>query len=503
MSTIEQRMKYIPGSRSWVSVGFLLIALICLIPADITIYPSDPWLEFRRFLGGLFSPGLVNVGDVARLLVNTVTFALLGVALSSACGFFLALYFNRRSIRMGCAFIRAVHELFWALILMQIFGLSVLTGILAIAIPFSGVFAKVYSEILEEANHRQRDKLFSHAGRISNFLYNKIPDVWSHIKSYTQYRFECGLRSSAILGFIGLPTLGFTLESAFSQGHYSEVWAMLILFYLMISTIGLWMRRALLPFYLLGALILLPPIKAISLDNIIRFFSHDIVPYPLRVAEKMDTAVFIDLGNWFWSVITTQALPGIWNTLVLTQVALVTTALLALILFPLVCRKFFSRPSRGFAHVLLVILRSTPEYILAYILLQLWGPSMLPAVIAITIHNGAIIAHLTGRHASSLSLRVDSATGRLNRYFFEVVPRVYGQFLAFLFYRWEIIFRETAILGILGIATLGFYIDSSIQDLRMDRALLLIIVTALINILIDTISRRLRSRLRLNFSAEA
>ena len=45
------------------------------------------------------------------------------------------------------------------------------------------------------------------------------------------------------------------------------------------------------------------------------------------------------------------------------------------------------------------------------------------------------------------------------------------------------------------------YIDSAIQDLRMDRAILLIIITAMINIMIDIISRRLRKKLRLNYSA--
>ena len=74
---------------------------------------------------------------------------------------------------------------------------------------------------------------------------------------------------------------------------------------------------------------------------------------------------------------------------------------------------------------------------------------------------------------------------------------MYGQFLAFLFYRWEIILRESAILGILGIATLGFYIDSSIQELRLDRAMLLIIITALLNELVDATSRYLRHMLSL------
>jgi len=488
------------GARSWVSVSFIALALICLIPADFEIYPSDPWLEFTRFFSGVANPSINNISFAFRLLVNTTSFALLGVSLSCVIGFFLSLHFHRRLVRAVCAFVRAVHEIFWALILLQIFGLSVITGVLAIAIPYSGVFAKVYSEIMEESGYRRRDQLFFHVDSVSKFLYSKVPDVWMHFRSYTRYRFECGLRSSAILGFIGLPTLGFTLESAFSQGNYSEVWALLLIFYLLISTLGLWMRKALLPMYLITAIVLLPEIKPVSFDNIARFFSHDIVPYPLRGAVELNASVFADLRNWFWSIFTEQALPGIWDTLVLTQISLVATALLALFLFPLVSKKFFKRPARSFWEILLVMLRSTPEYMLAYMLLQLWGPSMLPAVVAIAVHNGAIIGHLLGRHSGSLAFRADSSVSRVNRYLFEVVPRVYGQFLAFLFYRWEIIFRETAILGILGISTLGFYIDSAIQELRMDRAILLIIITALINIGIDVISRRLRSNLHLNLT---
>jgi len=122
---------------------------------------------------------------------------------------------------------------------------------------------------------------------------------------------------------------------------------------------------------------------------------------------------------------------------------------------------------------------------------------MLPAVIALALHNGAIIAHLMGRYSDAIPLRQDAATG-INRYAFEVVPRIYNQFLAYLFYRWEIILRETAILGILGIATLGFYIDNAIQDIRLDRAIVLIAITALLNVSIDSISRLIRSRLRLS-----
>jgi phosphonate transport system permease protein len=50
-------------------------------------------------------------------------------------GFLLAFGFHSRVVRTFCVVVRAVHELFWALIFLQLFGLSPLTGILAIGIP--------------------------------------------------------------------------------------------------------------------------------------------------------------------------------------------------------------------------------------------------------------------------------------------------------------------------------------------------------------------------------
>jgi len=78
------------------------------------------------------------------------------------------------------------------------------------------------------------------------------------------------------------------------------------------------------------------------------------------------------------------------------------------------------------------------------------------------------------------------------------VPRLYGQFLAYALYRWEIILRESAIFGILGVATLGYYIDAAISEFRLDVAVVLILVTALLSMAVDAFSRGLRRRLRID-----
>jgi len=480
------------------TVIFIGIAAGCLAFADIAITTTDPWSEFALMIQGLVTPDFYSTENLGLALAYTLAFALLGVGIADVAGFLLALVFFSRVVRVGCAFVRAIHELFWALIFLQLFGLSPLTGVLAIAVPYAGIFAKVYAEILEEADAAPLRALPSGVGRVSAFLYARLPDVWAHFRTYSLYRLECGIRSSAVLGFIGLPTVGFHLEAAFKEGHYSEVSALLILFYVIIATMRLWMRRQLLPVYLVAAASILPWGVQFSLSNIARFLTQDIVPHPLRAGSGDTLAA---MGDWLWRLLFEQALPGTLATVQLTMIALVATGFLTLALFPLISPLLLGAPARVGGHLFLVVLRSTPEYILAFVLLQLWGPSMLPAIVALSLHNGAIIGHFVGRYTETVILRPDAARG-MNRYAYEVVPRVYRTLLVLLFYRWEVIMRETAILGMLGIATLGFYIDSGFADLRFDRALFLILVTALLNIGVDAISHWLRSRLRLQTTLE-
>ncbi len=478
------------------SIGFVGLAILCIVFADIEITTQDPWTEMARLGLGIVTPDFGAVERLGDALIKTVAFAFLGVFVGGVLGFGLAMLYHVAPVRPFCAFIRSIHEIFWALIFLQGFGLTSVTGVLAIAIPYAGIFAKVYSEILDEADTSVLKAVPHGAGHLATFFYVRVPDVYTHLKTYTLYRLECGLRSSAVLGFVGLPTLGFHLESAFKQGHYSEVSALLILFYLLIATIRVWVRPRIAWLYVAAAPLFLPSAASISLDNVVRFFTEDIVPTPLRGADLFDAAALSEFADWFATIFTDQALPGIGATLLLTQIALVASGILTLAFFPLISSRFFGRFGRNAGHVFLVVTRSTPEYILAYVLLQLWGPSMLPAIVALSLHNGAIIGHLIGRHTEQMPMRPDSPRG-LDLYAYEMLPRVYGQFLAFLFYRWEVIMRETAILGILGVATLGFYIDSAFEDIRFDVALVLILITAVLNIAVDMISRAIRARLRL------
>jgi len=55
-------------------------------------------------------------------------------------------------------------------------------------------------------------------------------------------------------------------------------------------------------------------------------------------------------------------------------------------------------------------------------------PSGLPTIQTLGLHNGGLIAFLVAKQSEQLVLRQDTVRG-LNRYFYEVTPRLYGQFM--------------------------------------------------------------------------
>jgi phosphonate transport system permease protein len=480
------------------SLTFLFVALGALVFADLAVTALDPGAEFRRLIAGAFSPAFsaVEIWSV----IWTVAFAVLGVTAGGIAGLAMALVFDRfGAIRLVAGFLRSVHELFWALFLLQIIGLSPATGILAIALPYSGIFAKVFAEIIEEADLAAERVLPVGSSAIARFAYARLPVVAQALKTYTLYRLECGMRSTLVLGFVGLPTIGFHLESYFKQGYYSEAIALLLCFYALIGTRRLWARPSTAPLLILASLLVLPEAigNGSTWNSLSRFFGHDVVPAPLRNGSLAEAATWEAFASWAWEIVSRQIVPGALQTLILAQIALAAAALLALFVYPIVSRRFLGHAGHYLGRVLLVVARSTPEYMLAYLLLQLMGPSMLPAIIALSLHNGAIAGYLLGRQTDELGFRADAPKGA-NLYLYETTPRLYGQFLAYMLYRWEVILRESAIFGILGVRTLGYYVDAAISELRLDTAAFLLIAVAALSMSVDAFSRGLRRRLRID-----
>ena len=131
-------------------------------------------------------------------------------------------------IRTAIALLRSIHELLWAVLLLAALGLSSFSAVWAIALPFAGTFAKVFSDILDEAPRDSAEVLrAAGATELQAFLFGLLPRAMPDMAAYSFYRFECAVRSSAVLGFFGYPTLGYYLKLAFDNKRYHEVWSYL------------------------------------------------------------------------------------------------------------------------------------------------------------------------------------------------------------------------------------------------------------------------------------
>jgi len=136
---------------------------------------------------------------------------------------------------------RSVHELLWAVLFLAAFGLNNVAAVVALSIPYGGTLAKVFSEMIDEAPRDAAQALRAAGARdLQVFAVGLVPRALPDMCAYAFYRFECAVRSSAILGFFGFPTLGYSISQAFENLHYGEVWTYLYALCALVIGIELW-----------------------------------------------------------------------------------------------------------------------------------------------------------------------------------------------------------------------------------------------------------------------
>jgi phosphonate transport system permease protein len=137
-----------------------------------------------------------------------------------------------RLLRWVCRFLitlgRSIHELVWALFFLSALGDAPIAACSALALPFAGTLGKVFSELIDEQSQDSRSTLMATgASPLQAFVSALFPSAVPEMLTYTVYRFECALRSSAVLGFIGVETVGLGIRQSYESLYYGEVWTQL------------------------------------------------------------------------------------------------------------------------------------------------------------------------------------------------------------------------------------------------------------------------------------
>ena len=153
----------------------------------------------------------------------------------------------RQVVRWILIIIRSIPELIWALVFVRVVGLGPAAGVLAIGLTYAGMLGKVYTEILESSDQHVASNLMRNgSGRLQAFFYGVLPQNSTELTSYTVYRWECAIRASAVLGFVGAGGLGQQLDNSMRMFNGGEVATILIVFMLLVGLADLlsaWLRK--------------------------------------------------------------------------------------------------------------------------------------------------------------------------------------------------------------------------------------------------------------------
>ncbi|OBV38728.1 phosphonate transport system permease protein [Janthinobacterium psychrotolerans] len=142
----------------------------------------------------------------------------------------------RHGVRALLVLLRSVPELVWALLLVRIVGLGPTAGVIAIALTYCGMLGKVYAEILESSDASACNALLNNGSpRLAALLYGALPESAAELVSYTIYRWECAIRGSVVMGFVGAGGLGQRMDESMKMMAGSELATMLMVFVLLVA----------------------------------------------------------------------------------------------------------------------------------------------------------------------------------------------------------------------------------------------------------------------------
>jgi phosphonate transport system permease protein len=263
---------------AWQSRLFWLLAVaVVLWPLGVAT-EFKPWVLLeadnlkvtRQFLGTFFP--LAHDAEfllmVAKETWRTVAMATVGVTLALVVAIPLTLvntrvlslsalsgrmargpFWLRQAVRWLLIVLRSIPELVWALVFVRVVGLGPTAGVLAIALTYGGMLGKVYGEILESGETHATETLLRNGGsRLQAFFYGLLPTNAAELTSYTVYRWECAIRSSVVLGFVGAGGLGQQLDNSMKMFNGGEVASMLLVFIALVALadkVSAWLRKAL------------------------------------------------------------------------------------------------------------------------------------------------------------------------------------------------------------------------------------------------------------------
>ena len=494
--------------------GLVLLPVLLLLPLALH---GGGWSLIGGFLAAAVQPSLdpALLAASGRGLAVTLAVALwswlLSLVLGLAAGLLsaplvVAELCGRRwpalVLRRLLALPRSLHELLWGLLLLQGLGLQAGVAILAIALPYGALVARVVSDQVEALDPGPLRALRTAGSPAWAALLQALgPPLLPGVLSYGGYRLECALRSATLLGVFGLGGIGADLRLSLQSLQFREAWTSLWLLglamLLLETLVALLRRRWLLPGASVGrrgrelllaaavvVVLLLPAGQLLGLDG--RFL----------------------LGPWSWPAPTDLWTNAGWRqpwpalvastvglTLLATALAIAAGPWLVLLLRPW---PRLQLPLQALG----LLARLLPPPLTALLLLFVCRPGVLPAALALAFHNAGVLGRLLLDQLAAHDPRPEQAlraagAGPRRALLQAAFPAVARTYLAYGAYRGDVILRETVVVGLVGAGGLGVVLLEALSSFAWGEVLPVLVVYAGLTLAGETLADACRRRLLL------
>ncbi|WP_260631674.1 ABC transporter permease [Neobacillus niacini] len=488
-----------------------------LEPSILLVGLESAWITLAYAIAGM-SLAIVYAFIVGVLASGTLT--------SSRFSRIISKVFFRGVL----GFTRSIHELIWAWLFVAAVGLSPFAAILALAIPYGGILGRIFADMLNDVPEQPILALKAAGStRLQTLIYGYLPLVWADFISYTMYRFECAIRSSAIMSFVGLGGLGFQIQLALADLKYASVWTFVFFLIALVIFVDGWsnlVRKGLTDhkrkkglksgwFSVFFALLLIAAswlyITIGEQAKLGELLSQKNLEYASKffgglLGINQENPAFLNGESWITALKLTL------ETLEMSIMAIGFATIVAFITVIPAARNiangsltlkknWYNRILFGVIRLLYIFSRSVPELVWAMMIIFIFKPGLLPGALALALHNFGILGKLWAEVVEDMDPRpirnlATAGASKIEILFYGILPIVLPRFLTYILYRWEVIMRTTIVVGFVGAGGLGMDFKLAMSYFDYTQITLLLLCYMILVIIADFASETTRKAVK-------
>lgn len=449
---------------------------------------------------------------------------------------------SRGTARTLIVLSRAIPDLVLAIFFLRVFGLGATAGILAMGLHSVGMIAKLYADAIEELDDGPREAIDAVGGTRRQQIIAAIPQaLLPQIIATALHRFDINLRTSVLLGYVGVGGIGLAISESLRVLNYQRGMALaLVVLVLCIvtellsgsirqvllrnsSSSGpktwvdrLWERRgehASSSPSSSDASRLSPPW---DLDRVRRFGTAVLIGVLLVASiRKVDVAPGTVLGgleqlpqslSLFFPPSDGGIAESIMEQILVTlQIALAATFLGAILAVPigvLAARNVVPNPTvHKFFRIVIVVVRGIPELILAIIFVVVTGLGAIAGTLALALGAVGLLSKLIADSLEETDVRVQEAiraagASETQVFFSATIRQAAPAFVAHIMYLLDTNFRSATLLGVVGAGGIGFQLLNAARVNQFDVVTYILILMLLVVLAIEALAMWMRKAIR-------